>query len=65
MNVNQEHSAELRYSVDNYDIKIDLKEIRASEVVQICAATQKKSESLPTQFSIKGSRRKTLLVFFA
>ena len=56
---------QLKYGVDNYDIKMYLKNIRASEVVQICSTSQNKSETLPMLFSKIVSCRRTLLVFFA
>ena len=44
---------QLKYCVDNYDIKMYLKNIRASEVAQTCSTSQNKPEPLPILFSIK------------
>ena len=44
---------QLKYCVDNYDIKMYLKNIRASEVVQTCSTSQNKPEPLLILFSIK------------
>ena len=44
---------QLKYGVDNYDIKMYLKNIRAGEVVQTCSTSQNKPEPLAILFSIK------------
>ena len=45
---------QLKYGVDNYDIKMYLKNIRAGEVAQTCSTSQNKPEPLAILFSIKG-----------
>ena len=45
---------QLKYGVDNYDIRMYLENIRAGEVAQTCSTSQNKPEPLAILFSIKG-----------
>ena len=55
---------QLKYGVDNYDIKMYLKNIGAGEVVQICSTSQNKPEPLPVLFSIKRTNQNHCLYYF-
>ena len=55
---------QLKYCVDNYDIKMYLKNIRAGEVVQIYSKSQNKPEPLPILFSIKRTNLNHCLYYF-
>ena len=45
---------QLKYSVDNYDIRMYLENIRAGEVAQTCSTSQNEPEPLAILFLIKG-----------